>query len=59
MLQRHMSHVDDKSLNAKESNGSKRKRIVEEGLQKKESPLKKKNKIIKEKSEETQNEEWK
>ena len=35
VLQKHMSLVDDKSLKAKESNGHKRKRIVEEGLPKK------------------------
>ena len=58
VLQSHMSLVDDKSLNAIESNGPKRKRKVEEGLHKKESPVKMKNKIVEKKSEETQ-EDWK
>ena len=59
VLQKHMSLVDDKSLNAKESNGHKRKRIVEEGLPKTESPFKKKNKIVEEKPEETHDKDWK
>ena len=58
VLQKHMSLVDDKSLSAKENNGHKRKRIVEEGLPKKVSPLKKKNKIGDERTEETDDEDW-
>ena len=59
VLQKHMSSVDDKSLNTKESNSHKRKRIVDEGLPKKLSPIKKRNKIVYEKSEETNDEEEK
>ena len=44
---------------SKENNAQKRKRMVEEGLPKKVSPLKKKNKIGDEKPEETDGEDWK
>ena len=57
---RRRNSVPDIVLSAKENNDQKkRKRIVEEGLPKKVSPLKKKNKIGDEKTEETDWEDWK